>query len=112
MPGWRKFRGDGAGTIAASPPVRQRTTYGWGSQHERQRPLGSFDQTRNPDQNHCADEGDDDRADDAATGPDSKLSEEPPSQDAAENSKDDVDENAVSSTLHDLAREPSCDQSN
>src|ERR1019366_6381847 len=66
----------------------------------------------NPDQNHRTNECHDDGADHASTGPDSQKPKDPATQDAAEDAENDVNENAVATTLHHLSSKPTCDQSN
>src|SRR5262245_61811477 len=73
--------------------------------------LSRLEQAGNPDQNHGAHKCDNDRADHAAAGPDSQLSEYPAAQNPAEQSENDVYHYSVASTLHDLTSEPTCDQS-
>jgi multidrug efflux system outer membrane protein len=70
------------------------------------RSSGSLHGPADPHQNHSPHEGDEDRADYSSTRPDTQHPENPPSNDAAQNPKDDVDQNAVATPLHDLARQP------
>jgi hypothetical protein len=73
---------------------------------------GSFQQAANPDQNYRANKRYNDGTYYAAAGPDSQNTKEPPAQNAAEDSENDVHEYAVTTTLHNLPSKPACNQSN
>jgi hypothetical protein len=73
---------------------------------------GSFQQAADPDQNYRADKRYNDRAYYTATWPDSQCAEEPATQNAAEDAENDVHDYAIATTLHNLARKPTGDQSN
>src|ERR1019366_10739774 len=73
---------------------------------------GSFQPSRNPDQNYRAHKRDNDGTYHAASRPDSQKSKDPATHNAAEDSENDVHEHAVATTLHNLTSKPTCDQSN
>src|SRR5262249_40363023 len=65
-----------------------------------------FKEASKPDQNYRAHKCHDNRADHAAAGPDSQLSEYPAAQNAAEQTENDVHHYAVAATLHELTCQP------
>src|ERR1700674_871612 len=71
-----------------------------------------FHQTRDPNQNHRADESYDDGPNHPSARPNPEHSEHPPADNAAENAENDVDQHTISATLHYLPGEPACDKPN
>ena len=72
--------------------------------------LGLLYKAGNPDQDHRAYKRNNDRADYAASGPNTNQPENPSADDAAEQSEEDVHEHTVATTLHYLAGQPAGDQ--
>src|SRR5450631_4424089 len=73
---------------------------------------GSFDQARNPYQNHRAHKRHNDGADHAAAGPDSQHPEYPAANKPTHDAEKDVHDHAVAAALHHLPSQPTCNQSN
>ena len=74
--------------------------------------LSLLNQSGNPNQDHRSHECHQDRTDYSASWPDVQKAEHPASHEAPKDSQDDVYEYAVAATLHNLARQPSRDQTN
>src|SRR5690242_5394473 len=72
--------------------------------------LGLLDEPGNPDQDYSADEGNNDGGNHSSAQMDPKHPKHPSSHQASEKAKDDVHDDAVATTLHDLACQPACDQ--
>jgi hypothetical protein len=72
----------------------------------------TFYQSGDTDQNHRADKRHNNGANHSAAWPDSQDPEDPATQKAAQDAKDDVHEYAEATALHDYSREPTRDQSN
>src|SRR5579864_3580467 len=72
--------------------------------------LGFLQEPCDPDEDHRADEGHDDRADHAAARPESERVEDPAPHETAEDAEHDVRDNPVTAALHDFAGEPARDE--
>src|SRR5579863_7190612 len=70
-----------------------------------------FEQARDPDQENGADDGDDDRANEAA-GADAEGAQQPSSDHGADDAEDDIHDDAIAAAFHELPRSPTGDQTN
>src|SRR5438270_13523209 len=72
--------------------------------------LRAADEAQQQDQDHRADEGHDDGADQAAADADAEAAEEPPTEEGADDADDHVADDAVAAALHHLSCQPTGDE--
>src|SRR5882757_5805472 len=81
------------------PPVRR-------SFRDEGRSSGAFDQRNDDQNNHGADDGVNNRADDTRAEMDTESRQQPPRYHRADNADDDISEQAEAAALHDQAGKP------
>src|SRR5215813_3850820 len=65
---------------------------------------------RNPDQDHCAKDGDQYARDEAATTAATEQANNPASNESADDAQQNVSDHTVSAALHDFSSRPACNQ--
>jgi hypothetical protein len=74
--------------------------------------LDSFEEPSDANEDDSANESNDDRTEQTSGRPNTQTAEKPSTKYAAKDAEDDVDEDAIATTLHDEACEPAGNQTN